>query len=87
MFFRNKKKISIIVYTVPGCHLCDEAITLLASFQAEYQLDIQIIDILSDPELIAKYQNDVPVALFGEKELFRHRIERVELDKILKKLK
>ncbi len=86
MFFRNKKKI-IIVYTVPGCHLCDEAIALLASFQAECRLDIQVIDILSTPELIEKYQNDVPVVLFGEKELFRHRIERAELGKILKKLK
>lgn len=87
MFSLNKKKINIIVYTVPGCHLCDDAIALLASFQAEYELDIQVIGILSDPELIDKYQNDVPVVLFGGKELFRHRIERVELDKILKKLK
>jgi glutaredoxin len=87
MLFLNKKKISIIVYTVPGCHLCDEAIGILNSFKDKYRLDIQVIDILSDPELIEKYQNDVPVVLFGEKELFRHRIEKAELDKILKKLK
>ncbi len=64
--------------------MCDEAIALLVSFQAECRLDIQIIDILSDPKLIEKYQNDVPVVLFEEKELFRHRIDKAELGKILK---
>lgn len=87
MFFHNKKKIEIIIYTVPGCHLCDEAIALILSFRAKYRLDIQVIDILSAPDLIEKYQNDVPVVLSEGKELFRHGVGREELDGILNKIK
>lgn len=86
MLFK-KKRIKITVYTVPGCHLCDEAIAMIRSFSSKYELGISIIDILASPELIEKYQRDVPVVFSGGEEIFRHRIGRDELGKILKKIK
>lgn len=85
MLFK-KKYIKITVYTVPGCHLCDDAIALIGSLSSKYDLKISIIDILSSPELIKKYQYDVPVVFAEGKEIFRHRIERDELAQIFKKI-
>lgn len=86
MLFK-KKQIDITVYSVPGCHLCDEAIALIDSFSSKYELDTNIVDILSSPELIKKYQHDVPVVFAGGEEIFRHRIGRDELAQIFKKIK
>ncbi len=86
MLFK-KKHINLTVYTVPGCHLCDESIALIGSFASKYDLETSIIDILSSPELIEKYQHDVPVVFAGGEEIFRHRIGRDELAKIFKKIK
>ncbi len=86
MIFK-KKHIKIIVYTVPGCHLCDDAIALIRSFSSKYELEVSIIDILASSELIDKYQHDVPVVFAGGEEIFRHGIGRDELAQIFRKIK
>lgn len=69
----------VIVYTRPGCHLCDETIELLA----EYGLRVSKLNIDDDPTLRARYNTCIPVVEIDGQERFRGRIERVLLERLL----
>jgi glutaredoxin len=53
----------ILLYTKPGCHLCEEALDLLLAFgdEMEGQLAIEEINILDDPGLYARFKQVIPV--------------------------
>jgi hypothetical protein len=65
-----------------GCHLCDVAEDALARvigrFSAEYPdvgYLIERLDVDSDPELLAKYSDEVPVLLLNGRQLAFWRID------------
>jgi glutaredoxin len=68
------KKPSVIIYSRPGCHLCDEAKQTIeaAGCPDEYTLDE--INIESDPDLLRRYQYDIPVITINGVEAFKHRL-------------
>lgn len=68
-----------IVYTRPGCHLCDEAIGLLRAFG----LAPELVDIDSEPALRGKYTDCVPVVVIDGKPRFRGRVNPVLLARLL----
>jgi glutaredoxin len=47
----------------PGCHLCDEAREVVAKVTAELGLEFDELSILDDPDLQARYWEQVPVTL------------------------
>ncbi|CAB4881109.1 unannotated protein [freshwater metagenome] len=51
----------VTVYSRHGCHLCEDAVTILESLQPELNFEIEIIYIESDPELEKLYGDKVPV--------------------------
>lgn len=66
----------VIVYSRPGCHLCAEAkLAILFSGFADDQFTLQELNIESDPELLRKYQYDIPVVTIDGEEAFRHRVD------------
>jgi glutaredoxin len=69
----------VIVYTRPGCHLCEEAEALLA----RYGLRPRLIDIDADPALRERFTNCVPVVMIDGKERFRGRVNEVLLRRLL----
>jgi hypothetical protein len=56
----------VILYTKPGCHLCDLAHQLLLGLQREFDLTIQPVDICSDPALRERYWDKIPVLLIDD---------------------
>jgi len=50
-----------IVYSRPGCGLCDEFMAELADLLGARAADVQVIDIDSDPDLTRKYFDRIPV--------------------------
>jgi glutaredoxin len=57
----------LTLYTREGCHLCDEAAHLLRRLAPEFGLDVEEVDIDSDPALLERYWDSIPVvALDGE---------------------
>jgi len=64
---------SITFYSRPQCHLCDDA--KLAFAAAFPDVAIEEVDVDSDPRLRARYGADIPVAVIGEQEVFRHRFD------------
>jgi glutaredoxin len=70
----------ILLFTRSGCHLCEEAETILV----QHGLSPQKIDVDANPELRAKYDTCVPVVVIDGKERFRGRVNDVLLKRLLK---
>lgn len=68
-----------ILFTRQGCHLCDDALTLLRT----HGLEPVVIDIDRDPNLRERYHVCVPVVVIDGKERFRGRVEPRLLKRLL----
>lgn len=64
----------------PGCHLCDDARTVVTSVLGEFDgVAFEELSILDDPELHEKYVEEIPVVLIDDRV---HTIWRVEADRL-----
>jgi glutaredoxin len=64
----------VIIYSRPGCHLCDEAKEAILSAGCGDHFTLEEINIESDPELLRKYKYDIPVIMIDGVEAFIHRV-------------
>lgn len=66
----------ITLYTRKECHLCDNAKASIRAAVSLHRLDVVLheVDIDGDPDLRARYSNDVPVITVDGVEAFRHRV-------------
>ena len=64
----------VIIYSRPGCHLCDEAKAAIRSAGVDEQFTFEEINIESDNELLRKYKYDIPVVMINGAETFIHRL-------------
>ncbi len=52
----------VIVYSRPGCHLCEQAVeAILALRLTGYRFELREIDIESDERLLRRYLERIPV--------------------------
>ncbi len=67
-------KTHVIIYSRPGCHLCEEALAAIrdANCADEYTLDE--VNIESDPKLLGLYKFDIPVVTISGVTAFIHRL-------------
>ncbi len=83
---RAGRTIAIRLYGKPDCCLCDRAYEVLRVLSGEFPLSVEKIDVSNSPELLARYGNDIPVAIFHGRELFRHRADLISLRAFLRAL-
>lgn len=69
----------IVLYTRPGCGLCEHAKVALAAVRAEISFDYREVDIDSDPALYELHKHDIPVIEIDGRRAFKHRIAPDEL--------
>lgn len=55
------------LYTRSYCHLCDDMLEALQSLSSEFPFSVELIDVDSDDDLRAQFDELVPV-LFGRRE-------------------
>ncbi|MCM3872346.1 MAG: glutaredoxin family protein [Pyrinomonadaceae bacterium] len=67
-------KTKVIIYSRPGCHLCDEAKEAMRAAGCDSEFTLEEVNIEHDPELLARYKDDIPVITFTGVEMFRHRV-------------
>lgn len=65
---------SVVVYSRPGCHLCEEAKEAIAAAQCADEYTLDEINIENDPDLLKRYRYDIPVIIINGVEAFRHRL-------------
>lgn len=68
-------KAHVIVYSKPGCHLCDEAKEVIKRARCDDAFELEEINIQTSRELTLKYQFDIPVVTIDGREAFRHRVD------------
>lgn len=64
----------VVIYSRPGCHLCEEAKKVIGAsgYRGEYTLEE--INIESDADLLRRYRYDIPVITINGEEAFRHLV-------------
>jgi thioredoxin reductase (NADPH) len=68
------------------CELCDEMLAELERLGRERALPpLQVIDVDADPELKRRHDFDVPVLLLDGTVVCRHRLDRPELLRLLRR--
>jgi glutaredoxin len=68
--------IAIIIYSRPGCHLCEEMKTIVARAIADRRdVSLDEIDISTDPALEARYGLEIPVLMIDGKKVAKYRVE------------
>ena len=68
-------KAHVIVYSRPGCHLCDEAKQAIQHSGCANEFVVDEVNIETSDELLAKYRYDIPVITIDGEEAFRHRVD------------
>ena len=79
-------KAQVIIYSRPGCHLCDEAKQAIESAGCQNEYTLEEINIESDPDLLCRYQYDIPVVTINGVEAFRHRLTAAEFREKLRQV-
>jgi glutaredoxin len=53
---------AVVVYSRPGCHLCDEALEAIVALHGEgYRFELREVDIESDELLLRRHLERIPV--------------------------
>ena len=69
----------VIMYGRAGCHLCDEARAVIAAVCDELGESFAEVDIDTDPALVARFNDEVPVTFVDGRQ---HDFWRVDPDRL-----
>ena len=69
----------VTVYTRPGCHLCEEALAVVAQVCADVGEDYDEVNIDDDPDLTQRFGEEIPVTFVDGKQ---HDFWRVSEDRL-----
>ncbi len=61
------------LYTKDDCSLCSEMKTVIERVRTDYPLAFREIDITSDPSLMARFSEEIPVLLLDGRKAFKFR--------------
>jgi glutaredoxin len=64
----------VVIYSRPGCHLCEEAKKIMKSAGCDGEYVLQEIDIETDANLQERYRYDIPVITVDGQKAFKHRL-------------
>ena len=75
----------LIVYGREECHLCQGMILALQNLQTQVSFAFQVIDIDSDPKLVARYGDKIPVLMSSHngQEICHYFLDLAALDDYL----
>ncbi len=74
---------SVVLYTRPGCCLCDEAREVLLRVRTRVPFTLEERDIESDEELLRAYLERIPVVTIDGTEVFELSVDERELEQAL----
>lgn len=66
----------------PGCHLCHEMRERVERVIQGRDLELIVSNIEEDEALLRRYALSIPVLLFGNAEIARHRIDEAALSRL-----
>jgi glutaredoxin len=69
----------VVVLTRAGCHLCADALTVIADVCATTGESFREVDVDSDPDLVRRYNDQLPVTFVDGRQ---HDFWRVDRDRL-----
>lgn len=76
-------KPNVVIYSKPGCCLCDKAKVILLKVQEKIPFTLQVIDISQNQALFEKYRYVIPVVAINGQDLFVSKISEFRVRKAL----
>ena len=73
----------VILYSKPGCHLCQPVKDVILSVQKEREFEFVVRNIQEDAADFEKYQHAIPVVLVNGREIARYKLSRRQLEQAL----
>jgi len=73
----------VVLYSRPGCHLCDEARAVLLAERERTPFALEEIDVETDDALELEYGIRIPVVLIDGEEAFEISVDRARLARAL----
>lgn len=80
------ERATVTVYSRENCHLCAEALDTIKDVAADLDRPVEInaIDVDTDPELADRYGERVPYVLVDGRPAFKYRLDPAELRRRLR---
>ena len=75
----STRGIALRLLTKPGCHLCDEMKSAIREAARGMTVQLEEVNIESDPALLESYGYDIPVLFVNGSKAFKHRASVREL--------
>jgi glutaredoxin len=69
-----RQKAEVVLYTRPGCHLCDVVREQMRAANCADLYELEEIDIDSDPILVERYGSRIPIISINGEEAFEYRV-------------
>ena len=73
----------VVVYSKPGCCLCDDVKEKLEVLQRSHAFSLRVVNILEDPAAFQKFKEEIPVVFINGKRAFKYYLNE---EQFLKKL-
>jgi len=73
----------VLLYSRPGCHLCDDAAELLERLAQRIPMTITEVNILGDIDLYERYKHSIPVVALAGGLTLAAPIRADELERLL----
>jgi glutaredoxin len=77
-------RITVTIYTRPGCHLCENAKQVIKS-AGGFDFVLEEVNIDEHPDLRDRYQYDIPVVLINGVKAFKHRVDAGQFQRKLRR--
>ena len=73
----------VVVYSKPGCCLCDEVKEKLEVLKRNHAFRLRIVNILEDSRAYQEFQKEIPVVFINGKKAFKYYLNE---EQFLRKL-
>ncbi len=73
----------VVLYTKPGCCLCDEVKQKLQSLQLRQTFNFREVNILENQEAYTQFKDEIPVVFVDGKKAFKYHLDEREFLKRL----
>jgi glutaredoxin len=80
---KKQAKLDVTFYTKAGCHLCEDARTILEDVAEEIDYTLTEIDIRSDMAVFEQFRYRIPVIIINQETLLEGRIDAQALAQAL----
>ena len=76
---------TVEIFSKPGCHLCEEAKTLLRELRARHSFQLCEVDISTRADLLERYGEEIPVVFINGRKAFKFRIDSKQFVRALRR--